>query len=96
MENSVKNLAAQLNAELTAKNIKSVESVEVNNNYSNVITITTVKCHGGFCSGAQEKYIKSLCDVMCSNNKVRKMSSIAASFIITAAKANPSIIFEIQ
>ena len=40
MENSIKNLAAQLNAELAAKNIKSVESVEVNNNYSNVITIT--------------------------------------------------------
>lgn len=96
MENTVKNLAAQLNAELTEKHIRSVEDVEVNDNYTNVITITVAKCYGAVCSRAQVKYIKGLCDVMCTNSKANKISSAAASFIITAAKANPSIIFEIQ
>lgn len=96
MENSVKNLAAQLTAELTEKHIRSVEDVEVNYNYSNVITITVAKCYGAVCSRAQVRYIKGLCDVMCTNSKANKISSAAASFIITAAKANPSIIFEIQ
>lgn len=96
MENTVKNLAAQLTAELTEKHIRSVEDVEVNDNYTNVITITVAKCYGAVCSRAQVKYIKGLCDVMCTNSKANKISSAAASFIITAAKANPSIIFEIQ
>lgn len=96
METSVKDLAAQMNAELVAKKIRSVEDVEVNTNYTNVITITTAKCYSSLASEAQFKYIKGICDVICSNSKARKMSSVAASFIINAAKNNPSIIFEIQ
>lgn len=96
MENSVQDLAAQLNAELIEKRIMSVEDVEVNDNYTNVITITVAKCYGAVCTKAQVKYIKGLCDVLCSNSKANKISAAAASFIITAAKANPSIIFEIQ
>lgn len=96
METFVRELAAQLNAELVEKKIRSVEDVEVNTNYTNVITITTAKCYSSLASTAQVKYIKGICDVMCSNSKARKMSSVAASFIINAAKNNPSIIFEIQ
>lgn len=96
METSVRELAAQMNAELVEKKIRSVEDVEVNTNYTNVITITTAKCYSSLASTAQVKYIKGICDVMCSNSKARKMSSVAASFIINAAKNNPSIIFEIQ
>lgn len=96
MENSVEDLAAQLYAELTEKGIRSVENIEVNENYTNVIIITVAKCYGAVCTKAQVKYIKGLCDVLCSNRKANKISSAAASFIISAAKANPSIIFEIQ
>lgn len=96
MENSVKDLVAQLNAELETKRIRSVEMVEANTNYSNVITITIAKCYSSLASTAQVKYIKGICDVICTNSKARKMSSVAASFIINAAKNNPSIIFEIQ
>lgn len=96
METFVRELAAQMNAELVEKKIRSVEDVEVNTNYTNVITITTAKCYSSLASTAQVKYIKGICDVMCSNSKARKMSSVAASFIINAAKNNPSIIFEIQ
>lgn len=95
-ETSIESLAAQMNAELAEKKIRSVEDVEVNTNYTNVITITTAKCYSSLASKAQVKYIKGLCDVLCSNSKANKISSVAASFIISAAKENPSIIFEIQ
>lgn len=95
-ETSIEDLAAQLYAELAEKRIRSVEDVEVNDNYTNVITITVAKCYGAICTKAQVKYIKGLCDVLCSNRKANKISSAAASFIITAAKENPSVIFEIQ